>query len=37
MIPPFIKVLRNITTENGYKSDKLAKKNWYIPEEDKKK
>jgi CYTH domain-containing protein len=33
-IPDFLKVVRDVTDEQGYKSKYLSKKNWYVPEED---
>lgn len=33
-IPEFIKIIRDITEEEGYKTKYLAKKNWYSPSGD---
>lgn len=35
-IPPFVKVLREVTEDNNYASSAMAKHNYKMPENDKK-
>ncbi|EGR34341.1 hypothetical protein IMG5_015480 [Ichthyophthirius multifiliis] len=34
VVPNFVKIIRDVTHEKGYRSRILAKKDWYAPEED---
>lgn len=35
-IPPFVKVLKEVTEDNNYASSSMAKQNYKMPESDKK-